>query len=50
MRVGGVSTSFKSIWINSLEQLRACRENGIKTNIFKIFWKYPTKFFGLFKK
>lgn len=50
MRVGGVSTSFKSIWINSLEQLRACRENGIKTNIFKILWKYPTKFFGLFKK
>ena len=50
MRVGGVSTSFKSIWINSLEQLRACRENGIKTNIFKILWKYPTKILGLFKK
>ena len=50
MRVGGVSTSFKSIWIISLEQLRACRENGIKTNIFKILWKYPTKILGLFKK
>lgn len=49
MRVGGVSTSFSSIWINSLEQLRACRENGIKTNIFKILWKYPTKLLGLFK-
>ena len=50
MRIGGVSTSFSSIWINSLEQLRVCKENGIKTNLFKIFFKYPSKILGLFKK
>lgn len=50
MRVGGVSTSFSSIWINALEQLRVCRENGIKTNIFKILMKYPIKVLGIFKK
>lgn len=49
MRVGGVSTSFSSIWINSLEQLRVCIENEIKTNIFKIFMKYPIKLLGMFK-
>jgi len=46
MRKGGVSTSFSSIWINSLEQIRACKENGIKTNIFKILMKYPSKLMG----
>ena len=50
MRIGGVSTSFSSVWINSLEQLRVCRENGIKTNIFKIFMKYPIKLLGMIKK
>jgi glycosyltransferase involved in cell wall biosynthesis len=50
MRVGGVSTSFSSIWINSLEQLRVCNENGIKTNIFKIFMKYPIKLIGILKR
>ncbi|WP_038000609.1 glycosyltransferase family 2 protein [Sulfurovum sp. AR] len=50
MRVGGVSTSLSSIWINSLEQLRVCRENNIRTNIFKILLKYPIKILGLFKK
>ncbi|MAC83426.1 MAG: glycosyl transferase [Arcobacter sp.] len=50
MRIGGVSTSFSSIWINSLEQLRVCKENGIKTNIFKIFMKYPIKLLGMIKK
>jgi glycosyltransferase involved in cell wall biosynthesis len=50
MRVGGVSTSFSSIWINSMEQLRVCKENGIKTNIFKILMKYPTKLLGMMKK
>ncbi|MDM5263710.1 glycosyltransferase family 2 protein [Sulfurovum sp. XTW-4] len=50
MRVGGVSTSLSSIWINSLEQLRVCRENNIKTNIFKILLKYPIKILGFFKK
>ncbi len=50
MRMGGVSTSFSSIWINSLEQLRVCRENGIKTNIFNILMKYPIKLLGMIKK
>jgi glycosyltransferase involved in cell wall biosynthesis len=36
MRTGGVSTSFNSIWINNIETLRVCRDNGIKTNIFKV--------------
>jgi hypothetical protein len=43
MRTGGVSTSFSSIWINSLEQLKACKLNDIKTNFFKILLKYPIK-------
>ncbi|MDH4944064.1 glycosyltransferase family 2 protein [Sulfurimonas sp. C5] len=50
MRVGGVSTSFSSILINSMEQLRVCKENGIKTNIFKIFMKYPIKLLGMIIK
>lgn len=50
MRIGGVSTSFSSLWINSLEQLRVCRENGIKSNIFKIFMKYPIKLLGMINK
>lgn len=49
MRVGGASTSLRSIYINSSEQLRACRENNINTNIFKILYKYPTKIIGLIK-
>lgn len=50
MRVGGVSTSFSSIWINNIEQLKVCRDNNIKTNIFNILSKYPSKILGLFKK
>lgn len=50
MRMGGVSTSLSSIWINSIEQLRVCKENGIRTNIFKIFFKYPKKVIGMFKR
>jgi len=50
MRLGGVSTSFNSIWINNLEVLKVCRDNGIKTNIFKILSKYPSKVLGLLKK
>src|SRR6266850_3639330 len=44
MRTGGISTSG---WRNTLllnrEVLRACRENGIDTNILKFFSKYPAK-------
>ena len=50
MRVGGISTSLSSIWINNLEQLQVCKDNGIKTNIFKILSKYPSKILGLFKR
>ncbi len=50
MRVGGVSTSLSSIWINTLEQLRVCNENNINSNIFKILSKYPVKLLGILKK
>lgn len=45
MCTGGVSTAG---WRNTLllnrEVLRACRENGISTNLMKILSKYPAKF------
>ena len=50
MRVGGVSTSFNSIWIINTEQLQVCRDNNIGTNIFKILLKYPGKILGCFKR
>ena len=50
MRIGGVSTSFSSIWINNIEQLQVCHDNNINTNIFKILLKYPGKMLGFFKK
>ena len=50
MRLGGVSTSLSSIWINNIEQLRICRQNSIDTNIFKIISKYPSKLMGFVKK
>jgi glycosyltransferase involved in cell wall biosynthesis len=51
MRTGGTSTrSLRSNWILNKEILRACRENGIKTNIFMIALKYPMKIYGLFTK
>lgn len=44
MRIGGISTGG---WRNTLllnkEVLRACRENGIDTNMLKILSKYPAK-------
>jgi hypothetical protein len=44
MRTGGVSTGG---WRNTItlnrEVLRACRENGIPTNLLKILSKYPAK-------
>ena len=51
MRTGGTSTrNLKSNWILNKEILRACAENGIKTNIIKVLSKYPTKIFQLIKK
>jgi len=44
MQLGGVSTSgLRAKILLNLEVLRACRENGIKTNLFKILSKYPLK-------
>ncbi len=49
MRVGGVSTrSVKSNYILSQEIVRACRENGINTNLLKVSLKYPLKVMELF--
>lgn len=50
MRVGGVSTSFSSIWINNIEQLKVCKDNGIDTNIWKILSKYPSKIMGILNR
>ena len=44
MRVGGVSTrGVKSSWILNNEIIRACRANGIKTNLLKVLLKLPLK-------
>lgn len=51
MRTGGISTKgFKSSWILNKEVVRACAENGIKTNIFKIYSKYFIKVFQLLRR
>jgi glycosyltransferase involved in cell wall biosynthesis len=51
MRIGGVSTGgLKATWQIAKEQLQVCRDNGIDTNIFKIFSKYPRKIMELLKK
>lgn len=48
MRTGGVSTSgWRSKLLLNREVLRACRENGISTNMFKILSKYPAKLLEL---
>jgi hypothetical protein len=44
MQMGGVSTrNMRSNWIIIKEIVRACKENGISTNIFKVSLKYPIK-------
>lgn len=51
MRTGGVSTGG---WRNTLllnrEVLRACRENGISTNVLMILSKYPAKLLEFLRK
>ncbi len=50
MRTGGVSTGgLKNTILLNREVLRALRENGINTNIFKILSKYPLKFIEFFR-
>lgn len=44
MRMGGISTGgLKNTMLLNEEVLRACRENSVPTNIFKILSKYPAK-------
>ena len=48
MQAGGVSTAgFRSKLLLNKEVMRACKENGISTNIFKILSKYPAKLLEL---
>jgi len=51
MRVGGVSTrSPQSTWILNREILRACAENGISTNMLKVYSKYFRKVAQMFAR
>lgn len=51
MRVGGISTrNLKSNIILNKEIIRACIENGIKTNIVKVMSKYVLKSLQLIKR
>jgi glycosyltransferase involved in cell wall biosynthesis len=51
MRTGGISTrNLKSNWILNHEILRACAENNIHTNIFKVYSKYFRKVSQLFAR
>ena len=48
MQAGGISTNgWRGKILLNQEVMRACRENGLKTNIFKILSKYPTKILEL---
>jgi hypothetical protein len=45
MRFGGLSTSsWKITFAINQEDLRACRENGLKTNYFRLYSRYFRKF------
>jgi glycosyltransferase involved in cell wall biosynthesis len=49
MRMGGVSTNgVRSNWIINKEIVRACKENGIQTSMFRVVLKYFIKIFQLF--
>ncbi len=51
MRAGGVSSrNLKSNWVLNKEIVRACRENGIPTNLFKVLCKYPRKILEMFSR
>jgi glycosyltransferase involved in cell wall biosynthesis len=51
MRAGGVSTrDLRSTWILNREILRACAENGISTNMLKVYSKYFRKVLQIFKR
>jgi len=51
MRTGGVSTSgLRSTILLNREVVRACRENGIPTNMLQILMKYPGKLLELLRR
>jgi glycosyltransferase involved in cell wall biosynthesis len=51
MRFGGASTGgWRNTMLLNKEVLRACKENGIPTNMLKILSKYPAKLLEYFRK
>lgn len=51
MRAGGISTSgIKSSYLLNSEIVRACKENGIYTNLFFVLLKIPFKLVELIRK
>ncbi len=48
MQTGGVSTRLRGKIRLNQEVLRACRENGLNTNLLKILSKYPAKILEIF--
>ena len=51
MQIGGASTNgWRSKVLLNQEVLRACRENGLQTNMLKILSKYPAKILELLRK
>lgn len=51
MRVGGASTSlFNILLTNSREVIKACRDNGVDTNWFKILSRFFEKIVGVIRK
>ena len=51
MRTGGASTNgWRSTLLLNREVLRACRENGIRTNLLMLLSKYPIKALEYFLK
>jgi glycosyltransferase involved in cell wall biosynthesis len=51
MQTGGASTNgWRSKILLNREVLRACRENGLETNMLKILSKYPAKILELLQK
>ena len=51
MQTGGVSTNgWRSKILLNREVLRACRENGLQTNMLKILSKYPAKILEFLQK
>ncbi len=51
MKMGGASTGgLRSKILLNREVVRACRENGVSTNIFKILSKYPLKMLELVQR